>query len=184
MELTGLIQHRDEWAARNFPNSHGGEGAPGDSIIGVVEELGELAHAHLKLKQGIRGTPEEHLENARDALGDLMIYLMGVISFHGNREGDLEAFVKELEMSFQSYLPHEHMDTETAFFKLAGEVGTMADAHERGSKVMWTSRCAAVMYYADQYAQARYWNLRAITHETWQQVSQRDWVADPQGGQA
>lgn len=41
----------------------------------MVEELGELAHAHLKMQQGIRGSVSEHRAEAEDAIGDFIIYL-------------------------------------------------------------------------------------------------------------
>jgi NTP pyrophosphatase (non-canonical NTP hydrolase) len=51
--------------------------------LGVVEEVGELAHANLKEKQGIRGTTEEHIEAEKDAVGDILIYLTGYCSYRG-----------------------------------------------------------------------------------------------------
>jgi NTP pyrophosphatase (non-canonical NTP hydrolase) len=61
------------WNAFNFP----GKIEAGDSdqpFKGLMEELGELAHADLKLQQGIRG--DENLEAMRaDAVGDLMVFL-------------------------------------------------------------------------------------------------------------
>jgi len=44
-------------------------------LLGACEELGELCHAHLKQEQGVRGTNEEHVANAKDAVGDIIIYL-------------------------------------------------------------------------------------------------------------
>lgn len=71
------------WNDKNFP-----DGTPDDVLIGATEELGELAHAHLKGKQGIRGTTQQHYDAACDALGDIAIYLMAYchkrgISFEG-----------------------------------------------------------------------------------------------------
>lgn len=45
-------------------------------LLGVVEEVGELCHAHLKNEQGIRGTPEEWRTKKQDAIGDILIYLL------------------------------------------------------------------------------------------------------------
>jgi NTP pyrophosphatase (non-canonical NTP hydrolase) len=63
-------EHR-EWATRNFGTNRIWQ----DPFLGMVEELGELAHAKLKQKQGIRGTYEEHEEAAKDSVGDFMVYL-------------------------------------------------------------------------------------------------------------
>lgn len=52
-------------------------------LIGMVEELGELAHAHLKGEQGVRLTPEEVHEKKIDALGDVLVYMADYM----NREG-------------------------------------------------------------------------------------------------
>lgn len=70
MTLSELQIQNATWTAHNFPNKQ-----PEDPLLGVVEEVGELAHAHLKMKQGIRGTPEEHHAAKVDAIGDIMIYL-------------------------------------------------------------------------------------------------------------
>jgi len=44
------------------------------SLLGLIEELGELAHSHLKEQQGIR-TSEDHVAKAKDAIGDIVIFL-------------------------------------------------------------------------------------------------------------
>lgn len=78
-------EHR-VWQARNF-----GPPSTGDSLVGITEELGELSHAFLKNKQGIR-LNENHEENMRDAVGDLLIYL---ISFCTSKGYDLEEVLED-----------------------------------------------------------------------------------------
>ena len=59
-----------DWVEYNFggrPTYH--------PLLGVVEEVGELSHAFLKMEQGIR-VEENHEENIRDAIGDILIYLL------------------------------------------------------------------------------------------------------------
>ena len=71
-------EHRT-WLHHNFPMQ-----VPHQALLGLQEELGELAHAHLKYEQGIRGlTREEYEEQASDAIGDIMIYLMSYCSTNG-----------------------------------------------------------------------------------------------------
>jgi NTP pyrophosphatase (non-canonical NTP hydrolase) len=60
----------------NFPNSDSVE-----QLLGVVEEVGELAHAVLKFRQGIRGTSEEHRAETIDAVGDILIYLINFCNY-------------------------------------------------------------------------------------------------------
>jgi NTP pyrophosphatase (non-canonical NTP hydrolase) len=66
-----------EWSHRNFgevPNSQ----IPirVSSFLGMVEEVGEIAHAILKQAQGIRGTSEEHEEELSDGIADLLVYTL------------------------------------------------------------------------------------------------------------
>jgi len=66
------------WVLRNF-----GERPTWQPLLGAVEELGELAHAHLKETQGIRGTAAEHEEAAKDAVADTIIYLADYCNARG-----------------------------------------------------------------------------------------------------
>lgn len=70
-DLTQMQAEHREWAERNF-----GIGRPSwQPLLGALEELGELAHAHLKDVQGIRGTSDDHRAAKIDAVADVIIYL-------------------------------------------------------------------------------------------------------------
>jgi NTP pyrophosphatase (non-canonical NTP hydrolase) len=73
-----MQQERDKWVAHNFP----GDDMP-HSLLGAVEELGELTHHYLKLQQGIRGDEAHHKERMGDAVADCVIYLAGVCTYLG-----------------------------------------------------------------------------------------------------
>lgn len=77
--LSEIQRERREWAARNFPGANG----LFESLMGMTEEMGELAHAVLKRHQGIRGTDAEHAEAIKDACADLVIFMMGVADAEG-----------------------------------------------------------------------------------------------------
>jgi NTP pyrophosphatase (non-canonical NTP hydrolase) len=66
----GQIQREmPSWQAHNFP------GRPKYwPLLGMVEELGELAHAFAKRAQGVRGTAEEHTAAIEDAIVDLFTF--------------------------------------------------------------------------------------------------------------
>lgn len=68
------------------------------SIYGLIEELGELAHAQLKMEQGIR-IDEDHNEKAKDAVGDIIIFL---ISYCNKRGFDLERIIHNTWLSVKS----------------------------------------------------------------------------------
>lgn len=74
------------WAQRNF-----GDTPAYRPLLGAVEEVGELAHAHLKAEQGIRGTAEEHEAAGKDAVGDIIIYLA---DYCGRRNWDMQQIVE------------------------------------------------------------------------------------------
>jgi NTP pyrophosphatase (non-canonical NTP hydrolase) len=74
VDLVKLQQQVDKWHKYNFGGENDLENAI-DNLLGVSEEVGELCHAILKHKQGIRKT-ENHLENAKDAVGDIVIFLL------------------------------------------------------------------------------------------------------------
>lgn len=68
MDVRSLQDEHRAWLQHNFPNQD-----PNDALLGVVEEVGEFAHAVLKRKQGIRTVNDNAV---RDAIGDIFIYLM------------------------------------------------------------------------------------------------------------
>lgn len=84
---TGLLSLNEiqtqirEWANRNFgQNISKRTGQELNEIcpfMGIVEELGELAHAELKSHQGIRGfdDPKVYTDARDDALSDILVYL-------------------------------------------------------------------------------------------------------------
>jgi NTP pyrophosphatase (non-canonical NTP hydrolase) len=78
--LTWLQINAQKWREHSFPPEHRSVEL---QALGVCEEAGELAHAILKMKQGIRGSEVEHMTEARDAVGDIIIYLAGVCSSLG-----------------------------------------------------------------------------------------------------
>ena len=87
MSFKQIQLEQDEWSKRNFSNKK-----PYQPILGASEEVGELAHAFLKMEQGIRGTREEHLAHMKDAVGDCVIFLMDLCNQMG---WDFEGVVHE-----------------------------------------------------------------------------------------
>lgn len=80
MDLEVLQFQHKAWLARNFPFQK-----PHDALLGLMEEVGELAHAHLKHQQQIRGLAEISLaeEKKIDAIGDIVIYLASYCNTNG-----------------------------------------------------------------------------------------------------
>lgn len=87
MDLAKLQREQREWALENF-----GDAPAWQPLLGIVEEVGELAHAHLKQAQGIR-TEEDHEADAKDAIGDIIIYLVDYCTRRGWGIGPIVARV-------------------------------------------------------------------------------------------
>lgn len=78
IDFRKLQNEADEWQRRNFPNSSALE-----TILGVVEEVGELVHTILKSRQGIRYNEVEARYKMRDAVGDIVMYLINFCNYMG-----------------------------------------------------------------------------------------------------
>jgi len=76
--LPKLQAEMKRWVEYNFTETNSVE-----QFLGVVEEVGELAHAIVKLHQGIRGDAETLEAEERDAIGDIVIFLMNYCNFRG-----------------------------------------------------------------------------------------------------
>lgn len=82
--LSELQREHRAWIERNFPNQ-----TLEDVVLGVCEEAGELAHHLLKMKQGIRGSVEEHAAGIGDSIADLIIFGASIADFLGVDYGEL-----------------------------------------------------------------------------------------------
>ena len=87
INLSEFSQLHRNWSEYNFPGQ-----SPQESFEGMVEELGELAHARLKNRQGIRKGNIDWVNKEKDALGDMFIYWLD----YCNRSGyDAEQIIKD-----------------------------------------------------------------------------------------
>lgn len=90
MAISVCQEELHDWRMKNFP-----ECTPEDQFMGMVEEMGEMAHAWLKHKQGIRsyagGATAKEPIAIKDAIADLTIFMMGFCSLMG---WDLELIVE------------------------------------------------------------------------------------------
>lgn len=86
IDLKKIQIQADEWQLKNF-----GPATTNQMMLGVMEELGELAHAELKDQQGIRNN-EDHKANQKDAVGDIQIYL---IQYCNTKGFDIEEIIKD-----------------------------------------------------------------------------------------
>jgi NTP pyrophosphatase (non-canonical NTP hydrolase) len=163
-----LIAERDVWVNLNFP-PYPGEIPGNDSILGLIEENGELAHAHLKAKQGIRGTPEEHEAAMRDAIGDIVIYLLGVMSANCRPTA-----IQPTEVIGVS--------REDCIYGIARQVGALsyyAYKHNLDGEMIgapnWEFSVNRILGHCQAFCFRRRWDFEEIVMSTWDHVSKRDW---------
>lgn len=173
LDWTQLIEERNVWVAHNFPD-RGGKRTPLDSVLGVIEECGELTHCHLKQVQAIRGTDEEHEAGAQDAIGDLTVYLLGVLNYIGKDECRPDMF--ELSVA-------DSADSDRILLALSVFVGTLSDRmlslkHPRDLN----AACSYIVLQCRRYCRSRDWDYEEIVQATWDEVKQRDWQRWPRTG--
>jgi hypothetical protein len=160
-----LIEERNVWIAHNFP-----DGPVEETMVGVIEELGELAHHDLKESQDIRGTRDEHDIEAMDAVGDLTVYLLGVMNHFDVMPVPLKSLV------------HKPRDRNQALMILAGAVGSICVSWNVSSKKDAEYHISRIVMLCEQYCHLRGWDYDNIVITTWNKVSKRDWKADPEHG--
>lgn len=161
-----LVKERNEWVEKNFPPKLE---PPLESTMGIMEEAGELAHSHLKELQGIRGTAAEHQANARDAIGDISVYLLGVMNAKDVRPQLAATTVVGL-------------DSDRTLLHIGRLVGLICECISEDSVQFLGWKVSALVRAMDHYCLQRGWDYDEIVNSTWAQVKQRDWVANPLDG--
>lgn len=175
--IEGMLPEKVEWAAKNFPDESALE-----VCFGVIEEVGELSHAHLKELQGIRGTPEEHQAKAKDAIGDIFIYLL---SYCIHRELDMAALCRQVPGPVTR--ADNDYTADQALLNIASAAGRLARGEHNALATLdvgYTARSAVgrIVWFSQLYCQLRGWDYVPTVRSIWNRVKQRDWVADPVGG--
>jgi NTP pyrophosphatase (non-canonical NTP hydrolase) len=154
------------WSERNFgthPSWH--------PLLGMQEEAGELAHAYLKRAQGIRGTKEQHDAAIKDAIGDIMIYLMDFCSCLGVQLVD-EWFERATLFDSMSHRPLIAIQANVGVFSRNWLLG-LTDQ---------TVVLQAFIARLQEFCSSESIDLKAVVNETWETVSKRDWKKNATDG--
>lgn len=164
-EYSKLVTERNAWVAHNFPDQVNKR--PIHSMIGVIEELGELAHSHLKRAQGIREN-EDLTAQGKDSVGDMVVYMLGLMDTYGTPE----------------YHPQGNItaDRDLLMLRLADAVGYMSNAVVDDLSVLVRGAMSDTLDFIEQYCNAEDWDFEVIVQETWDSVKTRDWIKYPATG--
>lgn len=168
--LARVQEEQKAWVKHNF-----GDRLAWMPLMGAIEELGELAHAHLKEAQGIRNH-ENHTEKAKDAVADTVIYLSDYCS--------------AMDINLLEIIPNEsYSDSEDGacshrwIFSAIAHLWHIAHDHHYTDKPIFLDsdvlKIGQAISCLGGYCFSRGWDFEAIISETWDKVKQRDWKKNP-----
>ena len=168
-----------QWSIQNFASQ------PAEFPFGGIgEEIGELQHAVLKANQGIRGTLEDHTTAAKDAVGDIFIYVCDFSSRAGFGDTMFHFTSKQVDVPVTPKITDAgSMKACRAIFRVYGMLATMMDTDASGAAAM-RNRLYLLVQELETFS-ARYLGttLQQVASDVWQGiVVKRNWVYDPSGG--
>lgn len=145
-------------------------------ILGICEEAGELCHAVLKMKQGIRGSTQEHREAMRDAIGDVAIYALNTAS---TRRIEIAGYP-------EGPRPTTPMRDALRVVKKAAALADLADCEADMSGCMDSQHLAMLItsLFASINTMASHLeeDLGVIVKDTYRHVTRRNWKDHPKTG--
>lgn len=172
-----------QWQTYNF-----GEQKDRRMVLGICEEAGELCHAHLKLEQGIRGDRESLLAEAKDAVGDICIYAINLLS---NRQGVIPTIRPIDEMTKADDLERIG-DAVLSIYCCAARIETARKTvkvspvrpHPTAPKVTApiVQHTNELFMMVNSFCALMGWDLERIIRDTWRHVGERDWKRFPKDG--
>ena len=155
------------WTEYNF-----GKQEPIIPIMGMIEELGELTHAHLKELQGIRKS--DFLADKKDAIADITIYLLNYFNCIDKDISLIEEVINA---------PHEGDTSNNIILNISHKLGVLSENEMYNkSLIIDTNYCSYILFSLKEYAENIELDLPTIVNETWEQVKLRDWKKYPKDG--
>ena len=141
-------------------------------IMGMIEELGELTHAHLKELQGIRKS--DFLADKKDAIADITIYLLNYFNCV-----DKDVSLIENVINFEN----EGYNNDEIILNISHKLGVLSENQMYNkSKVVDTRYLSYILFSLKEYAENIELDLLTIVNETWETVKLRDWKKYPLNG--
>jgi len=147
-------------------------------IMGMIEELGELTHAHLKELQGIRKS--DFLADKKDAIADITIYLLNYFN----------CIDKDISL-IENTILDKHIDDNNNFYilNINSQISKLSDIYVNDNfdyaNVITESNiehCSYILYSLYEYAYNIELDLLTIINEVWETVKLRDWKLYPLNG--
>jgi NTP pyrophosphatase (non-canonical NTP hydrolase) len=172
MEVAKNYNDQKDWLDKNFP---GHKQSARNQFYGIVEEVGELAHVVLKQSQGIRYKESEIRPKIVDAIGDILIYIVGYMITRSLGPTHIRAHpgsfkVVDREVAFNGIL---NAISKLSMYCNLKDIGLSGELHALSD----------LIFYVDLYSIALNMNAVAIYRLTWNIVKQRNWAVNPINGE-
>ncbi len=168
-----LPQHR-EWSVAQF----GRHGDATNPILGIIEETGELAHAVLKGRQGIRYSQEECHQKLVDAIGDILLFSLDAFARSGGEKINFSRQWLDTELRAQLMTAAQEPTDATALPRHLAELAAKAARWLRDGTAMDTALPSIVIpvcVIACAFGVDAYEGLVGA----WNEIARRDWKNNP-----
>jgi NTP pyrophosphatase (non-canonical NTP hydrolase) len=162
-----------EWRERNFPQNDASH-----QLLGMIEEVGELAHAWLKKEQGIRGTEDQHMADLKDAVGDIAIFTLGYVQLLEIKVEDVSKFYHH-----PSSLALKDGTVDIYIRQISKNLGRVCAWHGSGFNETSARVIGNFLGAVDAFCIRMEWSFADIVDVTGVNVLQRDWVTSPTNGE-
>lgn len=175
--MKALIEIYNEhgiWEAKNFPDSNAI-----DNVLGMIEETGELAHAILKRKQGIR-VNENHDTEIRDAIADIALFLFGFVR---KRYLRIEDVTKEASHYIRRRNWDSDIYTKSEVSEFIGKLSCAIGGLIHNSYVDVNElACGNILGNLYVIADILKIDFQDNLNQVWEQVRRRDWNINKENG--
>ena len=158
-----------QWTDYNF-----GHQTAATPILGMIEEIGELSHAHLKQIQGIR--KKDYYAAKKDAVADIIIYLL---NYYNTYRVDIPVFITDRNYPVSKLSGYEYI------CKTVLQIGKLAKYNNATIISISEPSLLYTRYIYNnlvQYCQTEKIDLLTTVNEVWEQVKLRDWKKYPNNG--
>lgn len=149
------------WTEYNF-----GKQTPDIAILGMIEELGELSHAILKEKQGIRQS--DFLADKKDAIADLTIYALN--------------YLNSIDGKYDRKLPKAFLTNVEALQVISCYISTLDIELNTIENFTDTHNCNYIICLIEGLCNVNSIGFLTTVNEVWEQVKLRDWKKYPNNG--
>jgi NTP pyrophosphatase (non-canonical NTP hydrolase) len=168
-----------EWASRNFEEHN--------PLLGIIEEVGELAHCFLKRSQKIRGfdNPKIFEEHTKDAIGDIGIYAAHFayiynLRFNLDEIQDLHIRNYMVERKSKTNLNHAILSLIFNITQIDPDKGFIPIGDQPYHDIQ--ASFGFVLWNVINIAFSEGFDTVSIVVDTWESVRQRDWKANQHTG--